>query len=416
MRILLVTPVSPCPTRTGGQQRTNLLYRALAEAGSVDTFLLCGEPDISADDRACLARQFNLVGMARPQVASEIGWTRRFRHLSPPHVNRIVNVLHPMRQFTEPHPRVVAALHEAVNLDAYDVIVSRYLSAAVACGILGRPRVVVDIDDLQTSVLDMRLTSATDNSLRRAYLGRIRKKLASVQKRQLARCAHAWVANPADLEALGDAPGSHLPNIPFVGLGQPEICDQEMAWATSSLTVLTVGMLSHVPNVRGIDDFLSSAWPAIRRRVPSAQYRIVGSRLDPQLADRWSRIPGVNVAGFVADLKPEYAAAAVTVCPIPWGGGTNIKVAESLAYGVPAVVSRPGHRGWQEIFREDECVLVAPTTDAFIEHVVALLGDVTRRRTMGEAGRQAVRQHLRFKAISRHVHATLEGVASIAAS
>lgn len=407
MRILLITPVVPHPPRTGGRQRTNLLFRALRSIGRTDTFVIAGEPDVSDEERARLAADYGVVGTAVPQVVSEIGWVRHLRPIHPAHVNRAVNVIAPLRQYARPHPRVAAALRAAVDLDAYDVIVGRYLSALVAADVWSRDRVVVDVDDLPTAVIDMRLQSGVDGGVRRAYLRRIRARLGGLQRRQLAACAHVWVANPDDLGQIGHDRASTLPNIPFAAEGQPEACDQEIPHDATSRTLLTVGMLNHVPNMQGIDQFLAAAWGAIRRRVPGAEYRIVGSRLIPEVGERWARHPGVTVVGFVPELRREYEAAAATVCPIPWGGGTNIKVAESLAYGVPALVSPAAHRGWQQVFPAADAVLVARTAEEFAGHAATLLTDPARRRAMGEFGRQAVRASLRFRNFRDRIAHTL---------
>jgi glycosyltransferase involved in cell wall biosynthesis len=416
VRILLITPVAPHPPSTGGRQRTNLLFRGLCSVGHTDTFLIAGEADVPDAERSRLAADYHVVGTAAPQVASEIGWVRHLRSLHPAHVNRAVNVLAPLRQYALPQPRVAAALRAAVDLDAYDVIVGRYLSALVAADVLSRERVVVDVDDLPTALIDMRLQSGVDGPIRRAYLRRIRSRLGGVERRQLAACAHVWVANPDDIGRIGHDRCSTLPNIPFVAAGQVEVCDEEIPQSPNSRTLLTVGMLNHVPNVQGIDHFLSAAWPAIRRRVPDAEYRIVGSRLMPDAAERWGRHPGVRVVGFVPDLRREYEAAAVTVCPIPWGGGTNIKVAESLAHGVPAIISPAAHRGWRDVFPEPDAVLVARTADDYAGHAATLLGDPARRLAMGEFGRRAVRASLRFATFRDRIAHTLASLSRSSAA
>ncbi len=410
MKLLLVTPVVPFPPNTGGRQRTNMLFRALSRLGHTDTFVLSGEQDISSGARDRLAREFNVIGSARPQQVSETGWFRLLRPLHPGHVNRVANVLAPMRQFTEPHPRVAAALRAATDLGDYDFIVGRYLSSVVAADLLGHRRVVVDVDDLPTTLLDMRLASKADTGIRKAYLRRLRTRLTAVERRLLTACSHVWVANPTDLSHVDHDRASVLPNIPFAAEGVPEICDRHVTQAISSRILLTVGMLNHVPNIQGIDRFLAAAWPAIRARVPGAQYRIVGSLLGPDLAERWSRNPGVTVVGFVDDLRGEYEAAAATVCPIPWGGGTNIKVAESFAYGVPSIISAAAHRGWHEVFPDGDAVLVARSDEAFVEHAVELLDKPQRRHAMGDSGREAVRKHLRFETICRRVQADIEAL------
>ena len=63
-------------------------------------------------------------------------------------------------------------------------------------------------------------------------------------------------------------------------------------------------------------------------------FGIIGYRALPVAA-----LPNVEVSGFVQDLPPVYERAAFTVAPIYWGGGTKIKVLESLAYGRTCVAS-----------------------------------------------------------------------------
>jgi len=253
MKILLVTPVVPFPPNTGARQRTNLLFRALSLLGRTDTFVISGEPDGFAAHLARLSADFNVIGEGRPQQVSEIGWLRHVRRLHPGHVNRIVNVLAPMRQYTEPQPRVAASLRAAANIESYDIIVGRYLSSLVAADLLGHRKVVVDVDDLPSALVEMRLASHVDGGIRRHYLRRIAANLATVEARQLAACSHVWVANPSDRARVGHDRTSVLPNIPFVCEGISEICEQPMTHAESSRVLLTVGMLNHVPNVQGID-------------------------------------------------------------------------------------------------------------------------------------------------------------------
>lgn len=405
MRILLITSVVPYPANTGGRQRTNLLYRALSELGHVDTFLIAGEPDLKEEHRGTLASEFNLIGACPPQQTSEIGWPKHLRRLHPTVVNRVFNVFAPDRQFVLTHPNLYEALLAAGPLSRYDIIIGRHLSSLAHTGVLGRHRVAVDMDDLGTAMLDSRLAARSDPFVRRQYLRRVRGRLAIIERRQLEQCAHVWVAKEEDAARVTNANCSVLRNIPFSPAGHDEAFHVDMPIARQSQTLLTVGMLNYGPNVAGIDGFLQDAWPEIRRRVPAAAYRIVGSRLDASTAERWKRHDGVTVVGFTEDLQAEYRTAAAAICPIPWGGGTNIKVAESLAYARPAIVSEPAYRGWENVFPEGDTLLVARSVDEFIQHATALLTDPRRREIMGEAGRLAVKEHLSFDAFRKTVAA-----------
>jgi glycosyltransferase involved in cell wall biosynthesis len=51
--------------------------------------------------------------------------------------------------------------------------------------------------------------------------------------------------------------------------------------------------------------------------------------------------------GFVDDVKPLLAAADVALNPVPYGSGSNVKIAEYLAAGLPVVTTPIGARGFE---------------------------------------------------------------------
>ena len=56
--------------------------------------------------------------------------------------------------------------------------------------------------------------------------------------------------------------------------------------------------------------------------------------------------PRIRRLGFVEDLGPAFAAADVAVNPVAFGSGTNVKLAECLAAGLPVITTRFGLRGF----------------------------------------------------------------------
>jgi glycosyltransferase involved in cell wall biosynthesis len=55
----------------------------------------------------------------------------------------------------------------------------------------------------------------------------------------------------------------------------------------------------------------------------------------------------ILAAGFVDDVRPLFAAADVAVNPVAYGSGSNLKVAEYLAVGLPVVTTPIGARGFE---------------------------------------------------------------------
>jgi glycosyltransferase involved in cell wall biosynthesis len=66
--------------------------------------------------------------------------------------------------------------------------------------------------------------------------------------------------------------------------------------------------------------------------------------------------PQVRSLGFVEDLRMCFSAADVAVNPVSFGGGTNVKLAEYLAAGLPTISTPVGLRGASHLARKVRCV------------------------------------------------------------
>ena len=119
------------------------------------------------------------------------------------------------------------------------------------------------------------------------------------------------------------------------------------------------------------------------------------------------KVAGVVPVGFVADLTSAYRECAFTVAPIFSGGGTNIKVLESLAFGRACVLTEHAHRGYQKTLRHLESVYVAKSAAEMTAGCVELLGKPALCETMGKQGAGIVSEHFSFEAFSKVVEATV---------
>lgn len=111
-------------------------------------------------------------------------------------------------------------------------------------------------------------------------------------------------------------------------------------------------------------------------------------RLDAELvlAGRGSEtVPGGR--GFVDDLTSLYDGAAVVVCPVRSGAGTQLKVAEALGRGRLVVTTAYGLRSVPAA--ASSAVVVADSGDETARAVDELVHDVARRRSVENALRAA---------------------------
>lgn len=222
---------------------------------------------------------------------------------------------------------------------------------------------------------------------------------------QFRRCSLLWVSNPDDAQTPKACGATVLPNIPydFVRDGDP----QPVGPPGASQTILTVATVSHPQNREGIDRFFSRSWPAIHAARPRAVWRIVGSGMTPQLRARWEARPGVQAPGFVHDLLEEYSRCAFSVAPLWAGGGTSIKVLESLAFGRTCLVTPAGHRGFAQTLPAGQAIVVAPDESSLAAEAISLLDDPQRRERFASAGRDALRAHYSRERFDRIVEESL---------
>jgi glycosyltransferase involved in cell wall biosynthesis len=83
----------------------------------------------------------------------------------------------------------------------------------------------------------------------------------------------------------------------------------------------------------------------------------------------------------------------LSICPVEWGGGSNIKAVESLAYGVPCVVSPYTFGAFSEHFGGATGMICAASDEEYASACIGLLRDPRRGDEIGRAG-QKVAQSL----------------------
>jgi polysaccharide biosynthesis protein PslH len=154
-----------------------------------------------------------------------------------------------------------------------------------------------------------------------------------------------------------------------------------------------VGALDYRPNVDAACWFCREAWPAIHQARPTARMYLVGRRPAPAVC-RLAEVPGVELVGQIADVRPHVARAAVTVVPLQIARGVQNKVLEALAMGKATVVSPQAREGLRA--EPGVHLLTAATRQEWVDRVLRLLNDPTWRQQLGTAGRRHVEQEHRW--------------------
>jgi sugar transferase (PEP-CTERM/EpsH1 system associated) len=155
-------------------------------------------------------------------------------------------------------------------------------------------------------------------------------------------------------------------------------------------TICFLGRMDYFPNQEGMFDFCKNVLPLIKEKRPDARLFIIGADPTPAIKNL-ERISGVTVTGYVNDVRPYVHRCAVNVAPLNIARGTQNKVLESLAMGVPSVISVDAAKGVDLV--DGEHALVAASHREFADAVVRMLSSDSERHKFSEAGRARMLSH-----------------------
>ena len=172
--------------------------------------------------------------------------------------------------------------------------------------------------------------------------------------------------------------------------------------------LLFTGNMDYAPNVDAVIHFAKNIFPGILKACPRARFVIAGQRPVQQVKELAS--DKVEVTGFVKDLSELYDKAAIVVAPLRFGAGTQNKVLEAMAMGVPVVSTNIGFEGLG--IQSGEGVFRETTDDAFSDRVCELLNSESLRGKTGSLGNAIAKSRYGWEAVAARLEGYFERIIS----
>jgi polysaccharide biosynthesis protein PslH len=155
-------------------------------------------------------------------------------------------------------------------------------------------------------------------------------------------------------------------------------------------TICFIGRMDYYANEECMVEFCKHSLPLLRARRPRMSLLIVGANPSRQVR-RLGRLPGVTVTGSVPDVRPYVHRSAATVAPLAIARGTQNKILESMAMGVPVVASEQAAGGVDAI--PGEHFLVASTPAGYTDAIIRLVENPAERERLARSGRARMLSH-----------------------
>jgi polysaccharide biosynthesis protein PslH len=401
MKLLFIYPYLPYPVTRGTFQRAFHLLRELARTSEIDLFCLDengeGAPHIEVFRGFC--KRVHLHSFQHPP------WPGFFTH-------RLFN-LEPvtMRHWRDASAQV--ALDAFTRDGGYDLVhfcdLVMWPYARAVSQRLGIPAVMdrsrVDLL-FQTEELRTLRISFKERFLRRENLFKLRR----VEKAAARELAATIVCGPDD-ETFQRANISLEARIHVLANGcDTSFYDQDRfpPKEPAEPTWLYCGAMDYSPNVDALRWYFDAIDPLVRAQLPSRRVKIVGRNPTEEVRAH-GKLAGVEVTGEVPDVRPHYQHAHFQIVPLRIGGGTRLKIVESLSIGCPVVSTTLGAQGLD--LAHDRHLLLGDTPQAFADAIVRLAGDKALRESLRNAGRAQVREHYGWPRLAEQLKAIHQDIA-----
>jgi glycosyltransferase involved in cell wall biosynthesis len=357
---LLIVPIAPAPTGNGLAMRAAVTVRGLARACNLTTAVVpVSDPEIDERDLGWAAERSErclLVPLPEPADAAR-------QWIASPDGRAAVAAAQPL-------PGRARLACPGVGLReiggrAFDLVwTMRLYLAGVALPYRGRTgRMVIDLDEDDAATK----RAIADLHHRRGELAAASRLAAEADAyERLVAHAAPWfdqivTATDRDSRACRHRHRSSavttVPNAVTVRVASPR-----RSHGHGPPSILFVGNLNYLPNLDAAERLAVRILPVFRHHFEAAELHLAGAG---EAAARLAHHPGVKVHGFVADLGPLYARAAMTIVPLRAGGGSQLKILESFAYNLPVVATPTAASGLdvsdgdQLLVADDDSDLVA---------------------------------------------------------
>lgn len=297
-----------------------------------------------------------------------------------------------------------AKLKEVLAEDTFDAVHVQHLRMSPYLGENKSVPRILDMPDA-FSLYWQRRTDAENNLVIKQFNSLEQKRLKAYERKVMREYDLNLVCSQEDLQYLKEE--HNLKNLELL----PNGVDLDTFKAgghdySHNHRLLFTGNMDYAPNVDAVQYFVSDVFPLIKEKHPNVKFIIAGQRPVSKVKELAN--DDIEVTGFIEDLAQEYNKASVVVAPLRFGAGTQNKVLEAMAMGVPVVCSNIGFKGLG--IQSGEGAIMQTDKVAFANSVIELLDSSEYREKTGLKGVEVMQSRFGWDAIARRLESYFESI------
>lgn len=276
-----------------------------------------------------------------------------------------------------------AAVRTEVATGDYALVHVDSLDLAPYLRLLGDLPVVCVHHNVESALLRRRAGVAKSAVLKR-YLAFQADLMERAEREWCPRVSLNVVVSPDDAKGIAAiAPTARVELVP----NGVDIDTYQPGAVTDPLGVVFVGGTTWFPNRDALEFFAQDILPILRARVPGVHVTWAGRSTAAERTVFREKY-GIELTGYLDDIRPTVAAAACYIVPLRVGGGTRLKILDAWSMGKAIVSTAVGCEGLETV--DGDNILVRDDPEGFADAIARVLLDPALRERLGRAGRAGV--------------------------
>ena len=259
-----------------------------------------------------------------------------------------------------------------------------------------RPPIVLDEHNVETEIITRR-RARTRNVAEHLFLGYEEFKLRRYEIRASRLSDLVLAMTTRDRALLGKMTGRG-DNITVSPFYIPLKKTARTSHRDGGKHILFLGAMSWFPNEDGVLWFYQRVFQEFRMASSGWRFEIVGGSPGPAVR-KLAGEEGVEVTGYVEDLRPYLERALVSVVPLRVGGGMRVKILHLFSHGLPVISSTIGCEGIPVKDRRE--LIVAEGPEDFHRALEEVASDSSLRETLTGNSRELLKREYSLEAAAR---------------
>lgn len=381
MKILQLCKKFPYPLKDGETIAVTYLSKALVELGCEIT-LLCMNTSKHYTNVEDIPEDYNHYSDIRfvdiDNSVTPFGALSNLFSKESYHVSRFVS-----KEFK-------SAIVELLNEKQFDVIQLETLYLAPYVDLIREHSdalITMRAHNVEHEIWE-RITRNTTFFPKKLYLNYLTKKLRKFELENLNAYDYLVAVTKKDLRTFKDLGYKNGAIASPIGIETKAYKIDVKSKTNKDFSLCFIGSLDWRPNTEGLDWFLQEVWPSMHVKFPDLKLHIAGRNTPSSILSL--NLPNVIVHGEVDDAIEFMGSHSALIVPLFSGSGMRVKILEGMALGRVVITTKLGLEGIDATHNKE--VLIADSTDDFIQCVERCASDMQFVKYIGENAKQFVEQ------------------------